>query len=832
MDGRIGRLHCRYRITADSAVAFVARLAEISREALAVSCGRSLDVLLKGDDTVWIVRRISVPMTVYAKIHWDDGALTSNWADRITIAAMREVAKGSDGTNVVRFENQADLVATFLSDLVRGQAWRHWYYGCFDRFRDQPTGAAALAVLLENRQYIASVLARLVPLGSLESLLALLSPDAKERIWRQELKGPDPLPENTLRPIFRVALRLAQSRGAIHGIDTQVADQWLHEYAHTGPVIPDWRDRSGISLAVVAALEFLWRRGYFHAEPFARVQPEESGREQAFAEFDWLNRAIVEEFFARTGSTTQAGDQDLQHKDEPSPWPARNAPRWNRLVADLAAVIAGESPYAASRLETAANRAIRLYSRLASQRAEWISDPLAIRAVEGLFAAAEWMAKAGGTWMEPTIRVLEARAAEVGIPIGRVRELLRMGRGSFPSRAMIETNFAALSIDDRVDLARICMFEFLLSGRFRHEPPERYAQLIAPRTDAESARGPAETSPRTTFSSLALSQLMSAPAGDESAALAKEFLRTFGDEGMDLAATVSAGWMPDDPNASDLATGVATRCAGAFLLLRAMTDVRLVSIARHASYPLAPCVMVLGICWAGEVAVSNGRVDTGIGLLAGQGADMTIDELRAVWHAVPASAHLRFQRELLKLLAARGVLPSAPIEINVLDLKAKGHAVVFGCGQLWPLARLVEDGGNREAVISEMADTWSDITGEQPQLVRSNEESEAALGVALETLRSGHLGLALADLTLALAANTVLRCWAMWLRGFSSSSAPYLLRNFVRRPGSITATENGFLVEMASQPLDIVLEMAGYFAPLHPRTEPWESNFTFRTRRD
>ncbi len=63
-------------------------------------------------------------------------------------------------------------------------------------------------------------------------------------------------------------------------------------------------------------------------------------------------------------------------------------------------------------------------------------------------------------------------------------------------------------------------------------------------------------------------------------------------------------------------------------------------------------------------------------------------------------------------------------------------------------------------------------------------------------------------------ADSLLRLWARWLHNFADSSLPYLMRNFVDRPGRLVITPDEVQVELEPRPLDIVLEMAGYLEPL------------------
>jgi hypothetical protein len=79
-----------------------------------------------------------------------------------------------------------------------------------------------------------------------------------------------------------------------------------------------------------------------------------------------------------------------------------------------------------------------------------------------------------------------------------------------------------------------------------------------------------------------------------------------------------------------------------------------------------------------------------------------------------------------------------------------------------------------------------------------------------------------------LVAFSLLRLWSRWLRQFSESSVPYLLDQFIRRPGRLSASPAGVWVELEPRPLDIVIEMAGYLTPLEG--VPWLGGRTVHFR--
>ncbi len=89
---------------------------------------------------------------------------------------------------------------------------------------------------------------------------------------------------------------------------------------------------------------------------------------------------------------------------------------------------------------------------------------------------------------------------------------------------------------------------------------------------------------------------------------------------------------------------------------------------------------------------------------------------------------------------------------------------------------------------------------------------QSALLDAMASVKGGRLGCLSADLFLDIVATLVVRVWARWMKRFSNSSVPYLLENFIRRPGRIRVHGADVEIELARRPLDVILEMAGYTA--------------------
>ena len=68
-------------------------------------------------------------------------------------------------------------------------------------------------------------------------------------------------------------------------------------------------------------------------------------------------------------------------------------------------------------------------------------------------------------------------------------------------------------------------------------------------------------------------------------------------------------------------------------------------------------------------------------------------------------------------------------------------------------------------------------------------------------------------------AALVLRAWSRWLPGIGDSSRDFLVRHCLRRPAWARLTATDIELQIQSAPLDVVLEMAGYFRPIE--RVPW-----------
>jgi hypothetical protein len=307
---------------------------------------------------------------------------------------------------------------------------------------------------------------------------------------------------------------------------------------------------------------------------------------------------------------------------------------------------------------------------------------------------------------------------------------------------------------------------------------------------------------------------------------------------------------------------IETKCAGLFLLLRAVSDARLPLLAESTGYPsrgtpapLTMLLLTLGLRWSGLSASPDRSLDPGLALWAAAEPPPKEKSLRHLWQKIAGRAHAGFQRDLLRHLAGQRLLGKERMHLYLIGLNDLGRCLVAGddSSRLWPLGRVIKPGADIGKILTEFLKTWEEAGGCLPGLILADavliqdlknelkgevqlvllpeERSEIPAGLdeagaeahhsgreelrsALDAFCHGRLGIPEADLTMGLTAIALLRLWSRWLRGFADSSVPFLLQNFIRRPGRVWTESEVIRVEIAPKPLDLVLEMAGYTAEL------------------
>jgi hypothetical protein len=246
MDGRIAHLACSATVVAGEHEPMQsAALAEgVLRMELPRELPAALERVLADDPTVYVAR--SLHCEVRARPAVTGQALARSIAAQLAFA-VRDPAR--DGPDLVRFASAADYLAAFLAALVRGDAWRRWYFSPLRRVAHLDTPAVFLALAAEGND-MASVLLALRRTGQLGPVVSAVGEDALAQAWPSSRYARPRQAE--WRSLVRLAVDLASALGwdIIAGQDLQAAAAMLAESA--GEDL-DWTDPAGLARALARA---------------------------------------------------------------------------------------------------------------------------------------------------------------------------------------------------------------------------------------------------------------------------------------------------------------------------------------------------------------------------------------------------------------------------------------------------------------------------------------------------------------------------------------------------------------------------------------------------
>jgi hypothetical protein len=775
----MGRLHCRYTLSGADAADVGARLDRVAAQAV-TRTGNALQELLGDTPAVYVLRDVTTRHR-WSVTQLSDDELGELWGRGIATALVRAIAGDpGGGSNLIRFSDHADYVASFVADLVDGSAWSHWWYGAFTPYAARPRRQALLDVLLEHRAGLAGILAVLYRRGALGRVVDALGEPARRVLWGAPVVPP-PQDREAVRPLLAAAIELARALGVWAGRLDQAAA--LDRYVATGPRERAWSDPRDLVDGVWEAFRWLDAADALKATAPVQARPAVTGAagsgmagpadsgpsglvDAALAPLDWLDQALLRERLLDhlTGGGT-GGDLPVRP-------PLAPTPRQEELVLALLRLarsgVAGLDP--ADPASTA--NALRLYAALADFAPQFRGDPSVPPLVQRLLAAWSWVAA-------------QARPAAA---------LDRLRRGDIPPAPT-----AAAHPAGRTDGYDAATLQFV-------------AGLGAPAADllealgARSGGGQDQDSP-----------VSSACAG------VVLLLRTVTD--LRLSALADRAGFPPGPDASPAALLLALgrRWAGPAGAHRGRVDAGLTVLA---GLDTPPTLEAVGRTWSPVTSADVERFErTWLATLAGQGMlgdeDLHLHLLSAgrgrmaavagtaagLW---PLGRLLRDTGELPAILAGwltaweaeTGLRPSIHCDAALVDpLQARLHGAL-----LVP----AHDGNGTSATH------------------RSNRSAFLRMHRALRWGRTGQPG---PDLLVELMASGLVRLWARWLRGFAAASVPYLLDELVRRPGLVRRDGTGVYVELDPRPLDVVLEIAGYIGDLSAGPLPGERDVTIWIRR-
>ncbi|MEM7585366.1 MAG: hypothetical protein AAF560_18395 [Acidobacteriota bacterium] len=475
-------------------------------------------------------------------------------------------------------------------------------------------------------------------------------------------------------------------------------------------------------------------------------------------------------------------------------------PRQRLLLIDLGASLVRSQGSLERTHPRAASNALRLYGGLIADSPRWSGESLVKPMIEGLLEAWAHLQTASSS-SEALLRLSQ----------GRVEDALRLlPEVKRPSARESLRSLANLGEPGRDVVSQLLDISSRTSTRSRRSgSPRSVPQRPAPRQPARRAAEPAATASR--------------PRRE-----------------------------PE----------LRSPCAGLFLLARAVEEVRLASLIADSRLPLgdpdsqlSDLLLALGLRWGGVRVTADEAIDPGLAVLAGLAEPPSVGELKSAWSSVEPQDAGRFQTAMLRLLAGQRVIRGNHLELFFVADELAVPAVIAGLdgAAMWPLGKVLQSEDDLPATLAEWIASCESAVGQSPATVTcdawlgkrlsvsgapgeilampaslseaasvealgdtftAHQQSRELLVSSLDGLQQGALGLPQVDLTVGLTSLVMLRVWARWLKQFSGSSASYLLKNFLRRPGLLRISDDELLIELEPGPMDFVLEMAGYMAPL------------------
>ncbi len=296
MHTRIGHVHITYRVPKGSVAASLAvpMLERVAREHIARSCDAALSGIFEDDPVVYVLRKVSTRVAVLAPRAALESRVAEQWGHRICAAVVRSISRTEDPDNVVRFENQAEFVSSFLTDLVAGDdAWTRWYYGAFRTYRDLIDGDAVLGILRDNNQHLWEILTRLRKSNCLDAVLDRLGLDGQRKLWIATLREtPSDESAEAFRIFVQSAFRLVDSLEIWSGARPSESNT-LHEYLRARPASPQWISAVSLAEAVSDIIRFLAREGSVTLAGRLSVEKISRLEQTLGVGFDWLDTSYL-----------------------------------------------------------------------------------------------------------------------------------------------------------------------------------------------------------------------------------------------------------------------------------------------------------------------------------------------------------------------------------------------------------------------------------------------------------------------------------------------------------------------------------------------------------
>lgn len=234
----IAHLQANYAIpqgTPDGA-AVQARLDRLARERLPGVVASHLEATAADAEAVYRIRHLEIDLWLDA-LERADGDIAERWGRLLVQALTYTLLYGPPG-QVMRYDNHAHFVASFLADLLAGRAWSRWMYAEFTPLRDLPLGHTAAYLLAARPALLAPVAGRLAQLDQLEPLIQQLTPEDVSLIWENGLGLGDlpPIPDpGGLDDVLAVVRQVALEPGERPAVARNTLRLYLALLVRRGP---------------------------------------------------------------------------------------------------------------------------------------------------------------------------------------------------------------------------------------------------------------------------------------------------------------------------------------------------------------------------------------------------------------------------------------------------------------------------------------------------------------------------------------------------------------------------------------------------------------------
>ena len=215
--------------------------------------GAIIDSLRVHGDGLWFIRRVEVEFD--CDLEFDDARIGKNWV-RVLAQSLSRHLSAEQSEQLCYFRDQGHYLATFITDLALGNAWRQWYYRAFDGLRALTTSTALRTALLRDPAWGLDALQQLSLHDRARVLGALGEIEAKRTLLGLA---------NAVLPGPSDTAGASQAGISLEVFNTLV--QRLQESRHT-PILPD---PTGWMGALNLYLEALTRHPQSHGPALANI---------------------------------------------------------------------------------------------------------------------------------------------------------------------------------------------------------------------------------------------------------------------------------------------------------------------------------------------------------------------------------------------------------------------------------------------------------------------------------------------------------------------------------------------------------------------------------